>query len=203
MAVLRAGPVLAEAGKRLGELRDGGLVEHGAAAIDDQLCLLSVENGECDFDRAARLVVAHGVLDHVLNHAPQQRGAARYLDSDEVRLDGQPLGGDLVGAGGERGRDKRFERDPVVLVELAVLGAGKREEALEHPVGVVEIHAQLSVQLTGLSRHPAGLRDRDVQCGTHHRQWRAQIMRGVGDEPSLRVKRRLQTFQQPIDRIGE
>ena len=42
VAVVRAGPVLAEASERLGELRDGGLVEHRAAAVDDQLCLLSV-----------------------------------------------------------------------------------------------------------------------------------------------------------------
>ena len=42
VAVLRAGPVLAEACERLGELRDGGLVEHRAAAVDDQSRLLSV-----------------------------------------------------------------------------------------------------------------------------------------------------------------
>ena len=99
--------------------------------------------------------------------------------------------------------DERLECDRVALVELAVLGAGEREEALQQPVGVVEIHAQLGVQLTGLGRHAAGLRDRDVEGGAHHRQRGAQLVRGVGDEPSLRVKRRLQAFQQPVDRVGE
>ena len=203
VAVVRSGPVLAEACERLGELRNGGLVEHRAAGVDGQSRLLSVQGCECELDRAARLVVVHGVLDHVLNHASEQRGAAHDLDSGEMRLDGQPLGGDLVGASGERDRDQRLERDLVVLVELAVLGAGEREEALQQPVGVVEIHAQLRVQLTSLSRHAAGLRDRDVEGGAHHRQRGAQIMRGVCDEPSLRVKRRLQAIQQPVDRIGE
>ena len=89
--------------------------------------------------------MAHGILDDVLNHAPEQRGTARHLNSDEMRLDGQPLGRDLVGAGLERGRDERLDCDLVALIELSVLGAGEREEAIQQPVGVVEVYAQLGV----------------------------------------------------------
>ena len=87
--------------------------------------------------------------------------------------------------------------------ELAVLGAGEGQEALQQPLGVVEIHAQLGVQLTGICGDASGLGDRDVESGAHHRQRGAQLVRGVCDEPSLGVKRRLQAFQQPVDRVGE
>jgi hypothetical protein len=80
--------------------------------------------------------------------------------------------------------------------------ASEREEALQQPVRVVEIHAQLGVQLTGLLGDAAGLGDRDVEGGAHRRQRSAQLMRGVRDEPSLRDKRGLQPCQQPVDRVG-
>ncbi len=143
--------------ERLGELRDCVLVEHWAAAVDDHPGLLSPHRCECDFDRAARLVVAHGVLDHVLDHPPEQRAAARDLDLRKMSLDAEPLGGDLLGSDDERGADDRLECDLTGLVELAVLGAGEGEEALQQPVGVVEIHAQLGVELPGLRWTPPGL----------------------------------------------
>jgi hypothetical protein len=46
-----------------------------------------VEWCERDLYRAARLGVAHGVLDHVLDHPPQQRGTARDVDRVEICLD--------------------------------------------------------------------------------------------------------------------
>ena len=113
VAILRSGPVLAEALEGLGEQRDGGLVQQRAAAVDDHSRLLSVASGECERERATRLVVSHGVLNHVLEHEPEQGGAAGDLDSGETRLDGQPLVRDLVGAGGQRGDDDRLECDVV------------------------------------------------------------------------------------------
>jgi hypothetical protein len=176
VSVLRSGALLAEASQRLGELRDGVPVEHWAAAVDDHSCPLSIQGCEGELDRAVRLVVAHGVVDHVLDHPPEQRGAAGNLHSGEMRLDGEPLSGDLVGAGGERGADNRLECDLTVLVELAVLGVGEGEEAFQQPIGVVEIHAQLGVQLPGLRGDAAGLGDRHVEGGAHHRQRGAQLM---------------------------
>ena len=104
VAVLRSGPVLAEAFERLGELRDGRLLEQRAAAVDDEPRPLAVKRRERELDRAARAVVAHGVLDHVLDHALEQRGAAGDLERGEVGLDRELLGGDLLGAGAERAR---------------------------------------------------------------------------------------------------
>ena len=151
-------------------------VEQGAAARHDHSCLPTVSCFELDLDQAARLGVAHSVLNHVLDHPPQERGAARDLDIVEICLDRQLLGGDLVGAVAERGVDERLERDLVALVELAVLSTGQGEEALQQLVGVVEVHPQLGVQLVGLGRHAAGLGDRHVEGGAHHRQGRAQLM---------------------------
>ena len=134
--------------------------------------------GRCErnLDRAAGLGVTHSVLDHVLDHPPQQRRAAGDPDSVEICLDRQCSGSDLVGSVAERGVDEWLERDLAALVELAVLSAGQAEEGLQQPVGVVEIDAQLGVQLAGLRWHAARLGDRHIEGGTHYRQGRAQLV---------------------------
>jgi hypothetical protein len=80
---------------------------------------------------------------------------------------------------------------------------GEREEALEQPVGLLEPLAQLGVERVELRREGAGLAGGDVERGAHHRQWRAQLVRGVGDEAALRVEGGFEPCQEPVDRVGE
>ncbi len=42
-----------------------------------------------------------------------------------------------------------------------------------------------------------------VDLGPHHRQRRAQLVRGVGDEPPLAVERRVQPVQHRVERVGQ
>ena len=86
VAVLRSGPVLAEAFERLGELRDGGLVEHRAGAVDDHSRPRSVE-----VVRALSSIeppgwlwrTAFSITFSIIRR--EQRGAAGDLDRGEMR----------------------------------------------------------------------------------------------------------------------
>ena len=95
------------------------------------------------------------------------------------------------------------ERDDRASVERAVLRAREHEEALQQRLGMVEVFAQTRVERPGLWRHAVGLGDRDVEACAHHRQWGAQLVRGVGDEPPLRVKRGLEACEQLVDRVRQ
>ena len=202
VTVLGAGALGAEAPERLGELRDALLVEHRAAALDDQP-RRSASGLAGDVDEAVRLVVAHAVLDHVLDHPRQQRLAARDTDPGEGCAHLELLLGDLGMTRRERVGDDLVERDDRAVGDRAVLRAREHEEALKQRLGAVEVLAQACVESLGLRRHAVGLGDRDVQPRAHHRQRGAQLVRGVGDEPPLRVKRGLQAFEQFVDRVRQ
>lgn len=82
-------------------------------------------------------------------------------------------------------------------------GLREREKALEQLIGTVEVFAQAGIQRPRLRRHAAGLGDCHIQCGAHHGQRGAELVRGVGHEQSLRVKRRFEPRQKTVDRVGE
>ncbi len=84
-----------------------------------------------------------------------------------------------------------------------MLCAGQDQEGFEQPVGSVQLRAQSAGQRHGLHRSRLGLGQRDVQCGPHRGQRRAQLVRGVGDEPALRFERDLQPFQQAVDGVAK
>ena len=192
-----------EAFERLGELRYGGRIEQWSAAVDGQLRLLFVRAGEGDLDRAVGLVVAHCILDHVLDHPREQRGAAGHLDRSRCVSTASRLVAICSALAQSASVISGSSATWLVLGDAPVLCAGQREEALQQLVRMIEIDAQLGVQLSHQSRHTAGLGDRDIQRGAHHRQRGSQLVRGISDEPSLRLKRPLQALQQPVDRVSE
>jgi hypothetical protein len=82
------------------------------------------------------LVVAYGVLDDVVDHPCQQRFAARDANRGEARAHADMFGGDRLAAPGE-GVVRELRERYRLGVELGMLGARKREEVLEQPVGLV------------------------------------------------------------------
>jgi hypothetical protein len=74
-------------------------------------------------ERPVWLVMAHGVLDHVVDHSCQQRFAAHDADRGEARAQANMFGGDRLAAPGEgviRELRERYRRG----VEFGMLGAG-------------------------------------------------------------------------------
>lgn len=69
----------AESVERLGQLRDGLMVQHRAAALHHQPCHVPIGFAHHAY-AAAGLVVSHGVVDQVLGHPRQQRLRARHVN---------------------------------------------------------------------------------------------------------------------------
>jgi hypothetical protein len=88
----------------------------------------------------AWLVVAEGVVDHVLDHAGAQRLAAR---DQRVRtlllLDVESHRRDRVGAALDRSAGEVGERDRRLVGQRPVLGVGEGEEVLQQPVDAVKL----------------------------------------------------------------
>ncbi len=158
-----------------------------------------------DPDPAVVLVVGNRIVDHVVDHAADQRLAA--LDPGAVRAAVVPHG-ELHGADGvlPRGQGRLHrgvERQRGVPGQVTVLRAGQDEESLEEPLHLVEFGAQPPGEHRGLRRDRFRLGLRDVERGAHGGQRGAQLVRGVGDEPALGGERALQPGQQLVDGVGE
>src|SRR5581483_5616136 len=134
VSVLRACPVGSEACEWFGEPRDHARVQDRAAALDDEQRAFAAVF-ERDGNRPVWLVMAHGVLDYVVDHPRQQGFASGDANRGEASAHPDVFGGDRLAAPGERvvrELGERYRRG----VELGVLGARKREEVLEQPVGL-------------------------------------------------------------------
>jgi hypothetical protein len=149
------------------------------------------------------VVVAQGVVEDVVDQAPQQRRISGNLDGCELVVDAHAQVGRSSFAGGQRGGDNADERDGGILGGCALVGACQGEEAFDEPVGLVEALAELAGQDGDLSGHRSGFTLGDVERGPHHRQRGAQFVGGVGDEAALRLERGFQAGQQPINGVAQ
>ena len=120
-----------------------------------------------------------------------------------VVLHGQPSCADRGCLVGQRIGRHVVERQDRLAGQAAVLRAGQDQERLEQPVDLVQLRAQPRGQRDRLRRSRLGLGQRHVQRGPHRGQRRAQLMRGVGDEPALGLERDLQPFQQAVDGVAK
>ena len=84
-----------------------------------------------------------------------------------------------------------------------VLAAGEREQALQQPLDAIELLAEPPLEGEDVLGNRDRLGHRDIERGAHRRQRGAQLVRCVGGESPLRLERRLEPLQQPVDRVGE
>jgi len=108
----------------------------------------------------------------------------------------------IVAAAVDRSGDERRERDFGLLPKGAALGTGEHQEALEQPVGLVKPRADLVSERRHLRRHYSGLAGGDVDRGANHRQRRAQLVGGVGDEAALSLERGIESGEQVVDGVA-
>ena len=127
-AAVRAGAFGAGATEGPAELFDVVGVEPLAAVLDDELRARPLDRG-ADAQPALWLVVADGVLDHVLDHAGEQRRAAAD-PGVRIRplLDVQALRRDCGGAVLDRHARELGEGERGLVGERPLLGLREREE---------------------------------------------------------------------------
>ena len=102
--------------------------------------------------------------------------------------------------GSEHIAGDRGQVDPLAGVDAA-LSVGQGQERVD----------QLLLLLALLEHLPAGRPERPDRCSrvaedhleqrSNRGQRRAELVRGVGDEPSLGIERALETPEQPVDRV--
>jgi hypothetical protein len=131
--------------ERLSELSHVVLVQNRPAALDNESRHIAIDLVR-DVDKSVSVVVAHGVLDHVLDHPREQQFTACQANRGEGCLHLDLLLGDRLTASCERSGDDPLDRDRALVGERAVLCACEHEEAVEQPVGVIETVAEFCVE---------------------------------------------------------
>jgi hypothetical protein len=76
------------------------------------------------------------------------------------------------------------------------------EEARDEPLGAFGRLPDRDAHRPEVRDARIGVRERDVDLGAHDGERRAQLMRGVGDEPALRVERRVEPVEHAVQRAG-
>ena len=184
------------AAERLDQVRDLVGRDHGPAVLDPEQRALALDAGAHAHPATAH-VVADGVVEEV-DHEPldeplvpaRRRGLERRLDPG--------LGAEVR----ERGLHDRREVERPALLEPA-LAARERQQRLDHALllGARREHALAD----RAQRAGVGVRvgERDLDHRALERQRRAELVRGVRDEPPLGLERGLQTREQAVDRVAE
>ena len=97
--------------------------------------------------------------------------------------------------------EETVEVDRLRLDQLAALGAGERQHVGDEAVELVEAAQQrdgafVAAQLVGLAVE-------QLDLGAQHRERRAQLVRGVGDEVALALERPLEPLEHVVERRGQ
>ena len=149
-------------------------------------------------DAAAVDVVVDGVAEEVGDEPLDQARVAGRLRRFERGVEDEPV----VVRGGRRGSGDGGEVDGLTAVEAA-LAAGEREERFDQAFLLLADGEEL------LARVPVGVdagvrvAERELEQGALERERGAQLVRGVGDELSLRLEGGLEAGEQSVDGAAE
>ncbi len=151
-------------------------------------------------------VVPHRVLDEVPGHAFEQHRVAHRRRRCAVLADPQPAARGLGPRRGQGGHDhvgKIHRADGGGVDGRGHLAAGQQEQPgdqLVRPPGGLADHLAHPPELGDVR---VGVGEGHVDLGPQHRQRRAQLVAGVGDEAALRVERRLQPVEHRVEARGQ
>ncbi len=155
-----------------------------------------------DSDPATRVVVAHGIVDEVGDHALEQHaiaagqcGLERGVDRDLVLIDRRLRTVERVlGSGGEINR---------FLGCRSHLADGERQERLDGGFGPLDGSVDSGRHRLQLLGRPVRLGERDLDRGSHRRERRAQLVRRVGDESLLTGERGIEPLEHHVEGVGQ
>ena len=159
-----------------------------------------------DLHAARRHVVPHRVLDEVPGHAFEEHRVAHRRRRCAVLADPQPPAHGLGPRRGQGGHDhvRQIHRaDGGGVDGRGHLAAGQQEQPgdqLVRPPGGLPDHLAHPPELGDVR---VGVGEGHVDLGPQHRQRRAQLVAGVGDEAALRVERRLQPVEHGVETGGQ
>ena len=85
----------------------------------------------------------------------------------------------------------------------ALIADGQDQQRLDHVLGPVDVPADPRRHVLQLLRRPGRLGQGDVDGGAHDGERRAELVRGVRDEPALGGEREVQPFQHVVEGIGQ
>ena len=139
--------------------------------------------------------MAHCVLEHVADRAPELTRVAPDLGRGQRRAHGDAVGRRERGA---LGRDHRIEVEQLVTIGQAARVAARQQEEV---VGeVLERDGLVEEAVPGRGRvGGVGMGIVDLELGPHPGERRAQLVRRVGHEPLLGRGRALDPAEQPPD----
>jgi len=155
-----------------------------------------------DVHHAVRDVVAQRVVDEVDHEAFDKIGLARRAGRRQPRA--QPDAADVgVGPPGRHHLPHHLGQVERLADVQPGLAAGEGEQRVDQPFLLLAGDEHPLVRgAQGLDRG-VGVRQRDLDDDPLPGQRGAQLVRGVGDEPALRLERRLQPGQQVVDGVAE
>lgn len=103
----------------------------------------------------------------------------------------------------DSGAGECVERNRALVGGRRSLGLRKSKQAGEQPVHVIELSPQPISEDRGLWRRRAWLGHGDIERRPHRGKRRSQFVRGVRNEPPLRLERPFQTLEQCVEGIAE